>query len=194
MDRPDTVIPDRPPDVTLYIGVDRTGSLHSSYSGPASKGEHGSDFAAGALVFHLNKIGGSWSAPERSEGRERGIDFTSSSAAGTLAIQVTRVPQDPTRWERVHKEKHVSGVVDFPKAATDLIEAIRHKGGKSRPEGNADVTLVLDGSSDLAYMLENTLDHFDREFSVEARAQHFASIWLVTSTQIVCLVGDKSGT
>ena len=49
MDRPDTVIPDRPPDVTLYIGVDCAGSLHSSYTGPASKGEHGSDFAAGAL-------------------------------------------------------------------------------------------------------------------------------------------------
>jgi predicted protein tyrosine phosphatase len=125
--------------------------------GPALKGELGSDFAAGALIFHLNKMGGSWSPPERATGHERGVDFTSSSSAGALAIQVTRVPQNPARWQRVHHGGHVSGAVNISLAAEDLIEAILQKGGKSHPKGNADVTLVLDGSSDLAYMLENTL-------------------------------------
>jgi hypothetical protein len=190
--RRDSIVPDRPPDVTLCLGVDRAGTLRSSYMGPALKGEHGSDFAAGALIFHLNRMGGSWSPPERATGRERGVDFTSSSSAGALAIQVTRIPQDPARWQRVHQGGHVSGAVDISLAAQDLIEAILQKGGKSRPNANADVTLVLDGSSDLAYMLENTLTHFEREFGAEARAQGFASIWLVTATQIVCLVHGRS--
>ena len=81
----------------------------------------------------------------------------------------------------------MADVVDIPTAARELVEAIRHKGGKSRPRGNADVTLVLDGSSSLAYVLENTLDRFEQEFGTEVRGMGFASIWLVTSTRIVCL-------
>jgi hypothetical protein len=156
--------------------------------GPVSTGEEGSDGPAAALIFHLNKCGATWSTPERPAGRERGIDFISRSAAGTLAIQVTRVPRDPNRWARVRREGRVAGLVDIPQAAQDLIEAIRHKGHKDHPEGNADVTLVLDGASNLAYILENTLDHFEREFGAEARTFGFASIWLVSTTQIVCLV------
>jgi hypothetical protein len=156
-------IPDRPPDMTVHLGVDRAGTLRASYMGPALRGEEGSDTAAAALIFHLNKSGSNWSAPERSAGRETGVDFVSRGPAGSLAIQVTRVPRDPRRWAQPSRVGHVTDAVDIPRAAQDLIEAIRHKGRQSRPEGNADVTLVLDGASTLAYVLENILNRFARE-------------------------------
>ena len=123
------------------------------------------------------------------KGRECGVDFTSHSAAGTLAVQVTRVPRDQSRWERIQREGRVAVVADIPTAAQELFEAIRHKGDKSRPQGNADVTLVLDGASSPVHILQNTLDRFEQEFGARASAFGFASIWLVTAAQIVCLAG-----
>lgn len=40
----------------------------------------------------------------------------------------------------------------------------------------------------MTYMLENTLDRFEQEFGTQTSVG-FASIWLVTTTQIVCLAG-----
>jgi hypothetical protein len=140
-----------------------------------------------ALVFHLNESGATWSKPERPDGHEIGVDFISRGSGGTLAIQVTRVPRDQAQWQSLRRDGHVANAVDIAEAALDLINAIRHKGRKSRPKGNADVTLVLDASTSLVYTLSNTLEEFVREYHEEAKTFGFASIWLVGGMHLVCL-------
>jgi hypothetical protein len=182
-------VPDRPPDESLYIGVTRAGALRATYIGPAFDGEHGTEPVAKRIVRHFNQGGEGWSSPVPPE-RENGADYESTGPLGTLKLQITRVPHDPGRWARLSRDGHIDGDVDIPASAQELLDAIRKKASKLETSG---ITLVLNGSSSLAYTLANTVDHFRRYFAHEVNGLGFESIWLVGTIDVVRLDVSVAG-
>jgi hypothetical protein len=172
-------IPDRPPDITASLSITPEGGIRTSYSGPAQSNEEGSESAAIFVVSALNRRGGQWSPPEPPQGPESGADFVSTGPAGTLRMQVTRVPRDHQHWRRLRDGDRVSAEVDRDRAARELADAIRRKSRRLSADVKRETVLILDATSSFEHAFEQSLDAFDEKYVESCRDCGFAEVWVV---------------
>jgi hypothetical protein len=158
------------------------GTVTFTLQGRSSQNEEGGERVARILVATMKQLGATWSTPVGSD--DPSADYEAQGDAGRLKIQVTRAPSDEAWRRELGRSGSTARSHTTPdETADELRSAINGKVMSLAPSSRRDLTLAIDATQTLAFVLAQVVQAFRTHHGAWARTLGFESIWVVGPTE-----------